>query len=46
VKPGLAEQESQVGVKEESQVAGKSLVLISVGESRNRALTSCAHPLG
>ncbi len=46
MKPGPAWQESQVGVTEESQVAGRFLVLFSVGESRNRSLTSCDHPFG
>jgi hypothetical protein len=46
MEPGPAWQESQVGVKEESQVAGELLVLLSFGESRDRALTSCDHPFG
>jgi hypothetical protein len=33
MKPGPAWQESQVGVKEESRVAGRFLVLLSVAES-------------
>jgi hypothetical protein len=46
MKPGPAWRESQVGMKEESQVAGRFLVLLSVGECRHRSLTSHGHPAG
>jgi hypothetical protein len=46
MKPGPVWQESEVGVKEESKVAGRCLALLSLGESRNRAITSCDHPFG
>jgi hypothetical protein len=46
VEPGPAWQESRAGVKEESQVKGRLLVLPPGGESRCRALTSCCHPFG
>jgi hypothetical protein len=39
-------EESQVGVKEESQVAGRFLVLLPVGESRNVRLLHVANPSG
>jgi hypothetical protein len=39
IKPGPEWQDSGVGVKEESQVAGRFLGLLSVGESRNSVLS-------
>src|SRR5271170_7263881 len=46
VEPGPAWQESRAGVKEESQLKGRLLVLAPGGESRYRALTSCCHSFG
>jgi len=44
--PGWNGRRHGAGVKEESQVAGKFLALLSVGESRHRDLTSCDTPSG